>query len=251
MSAWVPVSTKIPSSPILKFPATGTRAASRRYSLIAKQYLGAARFFALTVSRKRCRGAVFSGHSRAVDRTVHNTSTSRRSGFSNLPLRCFLLLSAGEWFTNGIAPRLFWRRACRRTIEQQQRGRLKTARIELEFRTTVTSSSNLAARVRGSTRCMSFTLQHGIRPQRGQGKHDANGSVFRWCDAVAHMKLADVIQVFVPQIPLRQIKTQTRGAKDLNRSVGYYRHFRQRLTHVRFRMVRSKCRRCFFIIYHW
>ena len=34
---------------------------------------------------------------------------------------------------------------------------------------------------------MSFTLQHGIRPQRGQGKHDANGSVFRWCDAVAHM----------------------------------------------------------------
>ncbi len=30
-------------------------------------------------------------------------------------------------------------------------------------------------------------------------KHDANGSVFRWCNAVAHMKLADVIQAFVPR----------------------------------------------------
>lgn len=28
-----------------------------------------------------------------------------------------------------------------------------------------------------------FHAQHGIKPQRGQGKHDADGSVTRWCFA--------------------------------------------------------------------
>jgi hypothetical protein len=28
-----------------------------------------------------------------------------------------------------------------------------------------------------------FHTRHGIRPQRGQGRHDANGSVIRWCFA--------------------------------------------------------------------
>jgi hypothetical protein len=28
-----------------------------------------------------------------------------------------------------------------------------------------------------------FHSQYGIKPQRGQGKHDANGSVIRWCFA--------------------------------------------------------------------
>lgn len=28
-----------------------------------------------------------------------------------------------------------------------------------------------------------FHAQYGIKPQRGQGKHDANGSVIRWCFA--------------------------------------------------------------------
>lgn len=28
-----------------------------------------------------------------------------------------------------------------------------------------------------------FHSRHGIKPQRGQGRHDANGSVIRWCFA--------------------------------------------------------------------
>jgi hypothetical protein len=32
-----------------------------------------------------------------------------------------------------------------------------------------------------------FHAQHGIKPQRGQGKHDSNGSVIRWCFADASL----------------------------------------------------------------
>jgi hypothetical protein len=28
-----------------------------------------------------------------------------------------------------------------------------------------------------------FHAQHGIQPKRGHGRHDANGSVIRWCFA--------------------------------------------------------------------
>jgi hypothetical protein len=28
-----------------------------------------------------------------------------------------------------------------------------------------------------------FHAQHGIKPQRGHGRHDANGSIIRWCFA--------------------------------------------------------------------
>jgi hypothetical protein len=28
-----------------------------------------------------------------------------------------------------------------------------------------------------------FHARHGIRPKRGHGRHDANGSVIRWCFA--------------------------------------------------------------------
>ena len=28
-----------------------------------------------------------------------------------------------------------------------------------------------------------FHTRHGIKPQRGHGRHDANGSVIRWCFA--------------------------------------------------------------------
>ena len=28
-----------------------------------------------------------------------------------------------------------------------------------------------------------FHSRHGIKPQRGQGRHDADGSVIRWCFA--------------------------------------------------------------------
>jgi hypothetical protein len=28
-----------------------------------------------------------------------------------------------------------------------------------------------------------FLTQYGIKPQRGHGRHDANGSVIRWCFA--------------------------------------------------------------------
>ena len=30
-----------------------------------------------------------------------------------------------------------------------------------------------------------FHTQYGIKPQRGHGRHDANGSVIRWCFADA------------------------------------------------------------------
>jgi hypothetical protein len=30
-----------------------------------------------------------------------------------------------------------------------------------------------------------FHVQHGIKPQRGHGKHDENGSGIRWCFADA------------------------------------------------------------------
>ena len=28
-----------------------------------------------------------------------------------------------------------------------------------------------------------FHAQHGVEPKRGQGRHDANGTVIRWCFA--------------------------------------------------------------------
>ena len=28
-----------------------------------------------------------------------------------------------------------------------------------------------------------FHIRHGIKPQRGHGRHDVNGSVIRWCFA--------------------------------------------------------------------
>jgi hypothetical protein len=35
-----------------------------------------------------------------------------------------------------------------------------------------------------------FHVQHGIKPQRGYGGHDANGSVIRWCFADASLAAA-------------------------------------------------------------
>jgi hypothetical protein len=34
-----------------------------------------------------------------------------------------------------------------------------------------------------------FHTQYSIKPQRGHGRHDANGSVIRWC--FADLKIAD------------------------------------------------------------
>ena len=35
-----------------------------------------------------------------------------------------------------------------------------------------------------------FHTQHGIKPQRGQGSHDADGAVIRWCFADASLAAA-------------------------------------------------------------
>jgi len=35
-----------------------------------------------------------------------------------------------------------------------------------------------------------FHVQHGIKPQRGHGKHDENRSVIRWCFAEASLAVA-------------------------------------------------------------
>jgi hypothetical protein len=35
-----------------------------------------------------------------------------------------------------------------------------------------------------------FHTRHGIKPQRGQGKHDADAAVIRWCFADANLAAA-------------------------------------------------------------
>lgn len=35
-----------------------------------------------------------------------------------------------------------------------------------------------------------FHIQHGINPQRGHGKHSADGAVIRWCFADASLAAA-------------------------------------------------------------
>ena len=48
-----------------------------------------------------------------------------------------------------------------------------------------------------------FHTQYGIKPQRGQGKHDANGSVIRWCfaDPKIAKSFATVFGAKCPQLP--------------------------------------------------
>ena len=61
------------------------------------------------------------------------------------------------------------------------KGQLKASRIELEFPhhvDIVVPPSGLGTRLDAM---YDFHTQDGIKPQRGQGKHNADGAVIRWC----------------------------------------------------------------------
>ena len=63
------------------------------------------------------------------------------------------------------------------------KGQHRAARIEVEFPhhfDIIVPPGGLGTRLDAM---YSFHEQHGIKPQRSHGKHDADGSVIRWCFA--------------------------------------------------------------------
>jgi hypothetical protein len=65
------------------------------------------------------------------------------------------------------------------------KGRRSTKSIESDFPhhvDIVVPTGGLGTRLDAM---YDFHAQHGIKPQRGQGKHDANGAIIRWCFADA------------------------------------------------------------------
>jgi len=70
------------------------------------------------------------------------------------------------------------------------KGQQKAARTELEFPhhvDIVIPPGGLGTRLDAM---YEFHTQHGIKPQRGHGKHDADGAVIRWCFADATLAAA-------------------------------------------------------------
>ena len=70
------------------------------------------------------------------------------------------------------------------------KGQQKATRTELEFPHHVDISvprDGLGTRLDAM---YEFHTQHAIKPQRGQGKHDADGAVIRWCFADASLAAA-------------------------------------------------------------
>ncbi|HTM74790.1 MAG TPA: hypothetical protein VL198_16310 [Pseudolabrys sp.] len=63
------------------------------------------------------------------------------------------------------------------------KGQLRASRTEQEFPhhvDIIVPPGGLGTRLDAM---YEFHAQHGIKPQRGQGKQDSNGSVIRWCFA--------------------------------------------------------------------
>ena len=70
------------------------------------------------------------------------------------------------------------------------KGQLRASRIEQEFPhhvDTVVPPGGLGTRLDAM---YEFHHLHGIKPQRGHGKHDANGAIVRWCFADAGLAAA-------------------------------------------------------------
>jgi hypothetical protein len=70
------------------------------------------------------------------------------------------------------------------------KGQLRASRIESEFPhhvDIIVPPGGLGMRLDAM---YDFHIQHGIQPQRGHGKHDADGSVIRWCFANADLAAA-------------------------------------------------------------
>jgi hypothetical protein len=74
------------------------------------------------------------------------------------------------------------------------KGQLKAARIEQEYPhhvDMIVPPGGLGKRIDAM---YAFHAEHGIKPQRGRGKHDANGAIIRWCFANAEMAKAFAAQ---------------------------------------------------------
>ena len=70
------------------------------------------------------------------------------------------------------------------------KGQLKAKRTQKEFPhhvDIIVPPGGLGTRLDAM---YDFHVQHGIRPQRGHGKHGENGSVIRWCFAEASLAAA-------------------------------------------------------------
>ena len=67
------------------------------------------------------------------------------------------------------------------------KGQLKASRTEQEFPHHVDIIVPPGGLGRRLDAMYDFQTQHGIKPQRGHGKHDANGSVVRWWFADANL----------------------------------------------------------------
>jgi hypothetical protein len=70
------------------------------------------------------------------------------------------------------------------------KGQLKAAQIEQDFPHHVDIIVPPGGLGTGLDAMYDFYARHGIKPQRGQGKHDADGAVIRWCFADASLAAA-------------------------------------------------------------
>jgi hypothetical protein len=67
------------------------------------------------------------------------------------------------------------------------KGQLRASRNELEFPhhvDIIVPPGGLGTRLDAM---YDFHTQHGIQPQRGHGKHDADSAIIRWCFADASL----------------------------------------------------------------
>ena len=74
----------------------------------------------------------------------------------------------------------------------RSKGQLKASRTEQEFPHHVDIIVPPGGLGRLLDDMYNFHIENDIKPQRGHGKHDANGSVVRWCFADAKVAAAFV-----------------------------------------------------------
>jgi hypothetical protein len=63
------------------------------------------------------------------------------------------------------------------------KGQLRVSRTEQEFPHHVDITVPPGGLGTQLDAMYEFHSQHGIKPQRGHGKHDADGAIIRWCFA--------------------------------------------------------------------
>ena len=70
------------------------------------------------------------------------------------------------------------------------KGQLKATRTEIEFPHHVDITIPPGGLGTRFDAMYEFHAQHGVKPQRGHGKHDADSAVIRWCFADASLAAA-------------------------------------------------------------